>query len=467
LGSAVDATAATTVDRVERRIYGLESEFGVTCTLRGRRRLTPDEVARYLFRRVVAWGRSSNVFLENGARLYLDVGSHPEYATPECDSIRELVAHDKAGERILEVLVNSAEARLHEEGIRGRVFLFKNNTDSANNSYGCHENYLTGRGDHLAHYTSVLIPFFVTRQIYAGAGKVLPTARNTIFAMAQRSEHIWEGVSSATTRSRPIINTRDEPHADAELYRRLHVIVGDSNMSEYATFLKIGAAAILLRLVEDPSVVLRDLTLEHPVRAIREISHDLTCRKLVRLVNGREVSALDIQREYLDRALRYRDNKGLPAEESLALDMWEYVMTGLERDPLSLDRELDWVMKYHLVESYRDKHNLEWSDPKLALIDLQYHDVSRQRSLFERLVRRDVPRRMVTDEEIENAAESPPQTTRAKLRGDFIRQAKARRRDFTVDWVHLKLNDQAQRTVLCKDPFAAHDERVDALIASL
>ena len=299
---------------MERRIFGLENEYGVTCTLRGQRRLSPDEVARYLFRRVVSWGRSSNVFLANGARLYLDVGSHPEYATPECDSIYDLVVHDKAGERILEQLLASAEQRLREEGIRGVIYLFKNNTDSAGNSYGCHENYLTSRRDDLAYYAEVLIPFFVSRQIYAGAGKVLQTARGPIYCIAQRAEHIWEGVSSATTRSRPIINTRDEPHADAERYRRLHVIVGDSNMSEYTTFLKVGATSILLRMLEDPTVVLRDMTLENPIRAIREISHDMTCRRTVRLANGREVSALDIQREYLDRALRYADAKGFGAD---------------------------------------------------------------------------------------------------------------------------------------------------------
>ncbi|MGA3219949.1 MAG: proteasome accessory factor PafA2 family protein, partial [Acidimicrobiales bacterium] len=293
---------------MERRIFGLENEYGVTCTLRGQRRLSPDEVARYLFRRVVSWGRSSNVFLENGARLYLDVGSHPEYATPECDSISDLVVHDKAGERILEHLVVAAEARLREEGIRGVIFLFKNNTDSAGNSYGCHENYLTTRRDDFTHYAEVLIPFLISRQIYAGAGKVLQTARGAQYCISQRAEHIWESVSSATTRSRPIINTRDEPHADAERYRRLHVIVGDSNMSEYATFLKVGTTSIMLRMLEDSSVVMRDMTLENPIRAIREISHDITCRRKVRLANGREASALDIQSEYLERAQRYQQS---------------------------------------------------------------------------------------------------------------------------------------------------------------
>src|SRR5215218_7428267 len=455
---------------MERRIFGLENEYGVTCTLRGQRRLSPDEVARYLFRKVVSWGRSSNVFLANGARLYLDVGSHPEYATPECDSLVDLATHDKAGERILEQLAVSAEQRLQEEGIRCAVYLLKNNTDSAGNSYGCHENYLTSRRNDFGHYADALIPFLVSRQIYAGAGTVLQTARRAQFCIAQRSEHIWEGISSATTRSRPIINTRDEPLADAERYRRLDVIVGDSNMSEYTTFLKVGSTAVLLRMLEDPSVVLRDMTLENPIRATREISHDLTCTRKVRLANGREASALDIQSEYLNRALRYADQKGLSPLEEQALTMWEHCLTGLGKDPLSLDRECDWVIKHNLLEAYRAKHDLPLTHPKIALMDLQYHDVNRERGLFYKMQERGMVDRIVTDEAIDRAGPGglePPQTTRARLRGEFIRKAKERKRDYTVDWVHLKLNDQAQRTVLCKDPFKAKDERVERLIASL
>ncbi|MDG2027486.1 MAG: Pup--protein ligase [Acidimicrobiales bacterium] len=452
---------------MQRRIFGIENEYGVTCTLRGQRRLSPDEVARYLFRRVVSWGRSSNVFLGNGARLYLDVGSHPEYATPECDSVHDLVVHDKAGERILEQLLTSAEERLGDEGVHGDIYLFKNNTDSAGNSYGCHENYCTTRRDDFSSYSEVLIPFLVSRQIYAGAGKVLQTARGAMYCVSQRAEHIWEGVSSATTRSRPIINTRDEPHADAERYRRLHVIVGDSNMSEYTNFLKVGACALMLRMLEEPQVVLRDMTLENPIRAIREISHDMTCTRRVRLANGREVSALDIQSEYLTRALRFAEHHDLTEQEELALEMWEYSLTNLANDPMKLDKEIDWVIKYKLIESYRERHRLELNDAKVALVDLQYHDVNRERGLFYRMQKRGMVERMVTDEEISHAVEHPPETTRARLRGEFIRRAKEQKRDYTVDWVHLKLNDQAQRTVLCKDPFKAHDERVEKLIASL
>ena len=451
---------------MDRRIFGLENEYGVTCTLRGQRRLSPDEVARYLFRRVVSWGRSSNVFLENGARLYLDVGSHPEFATPECDSIEEVVAHDKAGERILESLVVGAEERLKEEGIRGEIYVFKNNTDSAGNSYGCHENYLISRHKDFHRTVDVLIPFLVTRQIFLGAGKLAQTPRGTAFSIAQRADHIWEGVSSATTRSRPIINTRDEPHADAERYRRLHVIAGDSNMSEYANFVKIGTMVALLQMIER-DVVFRDLTLENPIRSIREVSHDLTCRRKIRLANGRELSALDIQWEYLDRAMRFARSPGFPAEVQTAIDRWEYLLTGLEKDPMTLDREVDWVIKYRLLERYAGRRGLQMSDPRMSMMDLAYHDVDQSRGLYYLLEGRGMVERVLTDEKIADAVRTPPQTTRARLRGEFIRAAKAKKRDFTVDWVHLKLNDQAQRTVMCKDPFKAYDERVEKLIESL
>ena len=450
---------------MEKRIFGTENEYGVTCTFRGQRRLSPDEVARYLFRRVVSWGRSSNVFLENGARLYLDVGSHPEYATPECDSVYDLIVHDKAGERILEGLLKAAEARLREEGISGDIYLFKNNTDSAGNSYGSHENYLVSRYGEFGRLAEVMIPFFVTRQIFAGAGKVLQTARGALFCISQRAEHIWEGVSSATTRSRPIINTRDEPHADAEKFRRLHVIVGDSNMSEWTSYLKVGTTALLLRMVEE-GVQIRDLTLENPIRAIREISHDSTCRRRVRLANGREASSLDIQKEYLEKALRWTDLRDDPDLKEIAA-RWEHALVSLEHDQDALGEQVDWIIKRRLIERYRARNKVSLAHPRVALMDLAYHDVNRKRGLYYLLERRGLAERVCDEPDIEHATQHPPQTTRAKLRGEFIRAAKRKRRDFTVDWVHLKLNDQAQRTVLCKDPFRSNDERVAKLIASL
>src|SRR5213596_3120006 len=322
---------------------GIETEFGVTCTFHGHRRLSPDEVARYLFRRVVSWGRSSNVFLRNGARLYLDVGSHPEYATAECDSLAQLVTHDKAGERILEDLLIDAEQRLADEGIGGDIYLFKNNTDSAGNSYGCHENYLIVRAGEFSRISDVLLPFLVTRQLICGAGKVLQTPRGAVYCLSQRAEHIWEGVSSATTRSRPIINTRDEPHADAERYRRLHVIVGDSNMSEVTTLLKVGSAHLVLRMIE-AGVVMRDLTLENPIRAIREVSHDVTGRRKVRLANGKEASALEIQQEYFSKAADFVDRRGGDATAKRVVELWGRVLHAVETADLRpVDREIDWI----------------------------------------------------------------------------------------------------------------------------
>ncbi|MCL2091500.1 MAG: Pup--protein ligase [Micrococcales bacterium] len=453
---------------MERRIFGLETEYGVTCATTDGRALGADEVARYLFRKVVAWGRSSNVFLRNGSRLYLDVGSHPEYATAECDDWHQLVVHDRAGERILEGLVADGQQRLEAEGLPGTIHLFKNNTDSAGNSYGCHENYSIRRTGDFGRVADVLIPFLITRQLVAGAGKVHATARGASFALSQRAEHIWEAVSSATTRSRPIINTRDEPHADPEQFRRLHVIVGDSSMAEPTTRLKVGATDLVLRTVE-AGLPARDLTLENPIRAIREISDDLTGRHPVRLANGTTTTAMDIQEEYLTRAQDFAEREtDVGPQVEAVLDLWERTLRAVRTDDLSLvDREVDWVIKHRLVERYRDKHGLELNDPRVLRLDLAYHDISRTEGLYNLMADRGLVDRLTGDLEVFEATVTPPQTTRAKLRGDFVRAAQEARRDYTVDWVHLKLNDQAQRTVLCKDPFRSVDERVDRLIESM
>jgi proteasome accessory factor A len=453
---------------MERRIFGIETEFGVTCTLGGQRRLSPDEVARYLFRKVVAWGRSSNVFLRNGARLYLDVGSHPEFATAECDDLVDLITHDKAGERILEGLVADAQIRLASEGIAGDIYLFKNNTDSAGNSYGCHENYLLHREGEFSVLADTLVPFLVTRQILVGAGKVVTTARGATYAVSQRADHIWEGVSSATTRSRPIINTRDEPHADAERYRRLHVIVGDSNMSETTTMLKVAMCHLVLRMIEE-GAGLRDLSLDNPIRAIREVSLDMTGSRTIKLASGREMSALDIQGEYYHRALNFADSRGIDDPHlKWALDLWGRGLHAVHHQDFSeVERELDWIIKWRLIERYRAQHGLSLSDPRVAQIDLAYHDIQRNRGLYYLLQRNGAVARITSDLATFQAKSVPPQTTRAKLRGDFIRLAQENRRDFTVDWVHLKLNDQSQRTVLCKDPFRSADERVQRLMETM
>ena len=452
---------------MQRRIMGIETEFGITCTFHGQRRLSPDEVARYLFRRVVSWGRSSNVFLRNGSRLYLDVGSHPEYATAECDDLHTLIAHDKAGERILQDLVVDAEARLEEEGIGGDIYLFKNNTDSAGNSYGCHENFLIGRAGEFSRIADGLIPFLVTRQLIAGAGKVLQSPRGASYCLSQRADHIWEGVSSATTRSRPIINTRDEPHADAERYRRLHVIVGDSNMSETTTLLKVGSAALVLEMIES-GVPLRDFTFENPIRAIREISHDITGRRPVRLAGGGEVSALDAQMDYYTRAADFVAGRGADPITQQVLDLWGRTLKAVESGDLSaVDTEIDWVIKKKLIDRYAQRHDMDLSNPRIAQLDLTYHDVRPGRGLYSLLAAKGQAATVVSDDDITTAVTVPPQNTRARLRGEFVAAAQDAGRDYTVDWVHLKLNDQAQRTVLLKDPFKATDDRVTKLIETM
>lgn len=453
---------------MDRRIFGIETEYGVTCTFKGQRRLSPDEVARYLFRRVVSWGRSSNVFLANGARLYLDVGSHPEYATAECDDFIELLAQDRAGERILEGLGIEAEERLVQEGIFGDVYLFKNNTDSAGNSYGCHENYLIQRATDFASLAETFIPFLISRQILVGAGKVVQTPRGSTYAVSQRADHIWEGVSSATTRSRPIINTRDEPHADADLYRRLHVIVGDSNMSDTTNLLKVVSAHLVLSMIES-GTVMRDLTLANPIRAIREISHDTTGTRTVKLANGRELSAIQMQSEYFQKVSDFVARRGIvdPVTQQ-AMELWERSIKAVGSGDLHLiDREIDWVIKLRLIERYMRKNEMTLDHARIAQLDLAYHDIRRDRGLFYLLDRGGAVDSILTPAQIETAKDVAPQTTRAKLRGDFITRAQERRRDYTVDWVHLKLNDQGQRTVLLKDPFQHTDERVDRLIASM
>jgi len=450
---------------MKRRIFGLENEYGLTCTLNGQRRLSPDNVARYLFEKVIPGARNANVFLENGARLYLDTGFHPEYATPECDDITELVIHDKAGERIVEDLLHQAEKRLREDGISGNILLFKNNTDSAGNSYGCHENYLVSRDVSFQRLAEALIPFFVTRQIIAGAGKVLQTPRGFHYCLSQRAQHICQEISGATTSSRSIINTRDEPHADAERYRRLHVIVGDSNMSEVATYLKVGTTAVVLDMIE-AGYFDKDYSLQSPVQAIRDISHDPTLREIVKLKDGRTITPLQMQMDYLEHAVRFADASGSDPVTKDVLAQWIDVLEKLESDPMQLDRELDWVIKRKWIEAYMARNRLSWRDPKVSLLDLQYHDIRPDRGIYYRLVQRGSVERLTDDESIERAKHIPPQTTRARLRGEFIRQANLKGKDYRVDWVYLKLNDPERETILCKDPFQSHDERVERLIRS-
>ena len=455
---------------MDRRIFGLETEYGVTFTLHGQRRINPDDVARIIFRRIVASGKSSNVFLENGSRLYLDVGSHPEYATAECDNLFDLLAQDRAGDVLMNELVDSAQRQISAEGTSGEIHLFKNNVDSAGNSYGCHENYCTERDEDLSRHEQFLIPFLITRQLFAGAGRVITTpSRGTYFSLSQRAEHIWETISSATTRSRPIINTRDEPHADPERYRRLHVILGDSNMSDFATVLKVGATSLVLSMVEDKNTVLRDLTLDNPMKALREVATDpLGDRNVtVRLTNGRELTAWQLQSEICERVENYVQGRDLSDDQRFVVAAWRATLDQMAIDPFVLADRIDWITKMQLITQLCNSEGVGLSHPKVALVDLLYHDTHPTRGIYNKLRLKGNTVRLVTDDAINLAVSTPPQTTRARLRGEFVRRAKEKRRDFTVDWVHLKLNDHVQRTLILKDPFKSHDERFDRLYETL
>lgn len=448
---------------------GLETEYGVTCVVDGQRRLSPDEVARYLFRKVVVWGRSSNVFLPNGGRLYLDVGSHPEYATAECDNLSDLIKQDQAGDRIVEELAVSAEIRLNAEGINGQIHLFKNNMDAAGNSYGCHENFSVSRKKNFEEVTESIIPFLITRQIFCGAGKWISSSKGANFQISQRAEHMWESVSSATTRSRPIINTRDEPHADPDEYRRLHIIVGDSNMSETTTVLKVATTELMLRAAE--LGLLKDkFTIENPIKTIREISNDLKFRNSFRLSSGREITALQMQNEM------YNIVSSMPGLDEIldkpfyryAINLWRRSLDALESQDFSLvDKELDWMIKRKFMNSYKEKHQLNDMDSRLILLDISYHNIRKDRGLFYILEKSGMAKTLITNNDVNSAMENPPETTRAALRGRFIKVAQEKKRDFTVDWVNLKINDQQQSSIACKDPFKNIDERVDKLIAAL
>lgn len=450
---------------MDRRIFGIETEYGLSYVPLDGRRLTPEDAARHLFKPVVDWGRSSNVFLGNGSRLYLDVGSHPEYATAECDQLPQLIAHDRAGEAILLDLVEQAEEDLADAGHQGKLYLFKNNVDSAGNSYGCHENYMISRRTEFKRLADMLIPFLVTRQMLTGAGHLVEVDGQTRFVFSQRADHVWEGVSSATTRSRPIINTRDEPHADAELYRRLHVIVGDSSMSETTQLLKVGATDLVLRMIESGEIY-HDLRLENPIRSIRQVSHDFTGQTVVRLMGGDEPTALQIQWQLLETVQNFLDRHGAHHElVPRIMELWERTLTAVQEQDFSLiDADIDWAIKHKLLTGYAAKHNLGMDSHRIAQLNLTYHDIDPARGLFHLLAKRGMASTVVSNEQIRHAVNHPPQTTRAAIRAKFVNAARATGRRYSTDWVHMKYEEGPGGVVLCKDPFATEDPRVDELI---
>ena len=363
----------------------------------------------------------ANVILTNGARLYVD-HAHPEYSAPECTNPMDAVTWDKAGERVM------AEAAARAAATPGgpSIQLYKNNTDNKGASYGCHENYLMNRATPFADIVRHLTPFFVSRQVVCGAGRVGLGAdgREDGFQISQRADFFEVEVGLETTLKRPIINTRDEPHADPDKYRRLHVIIGDANMSEISTYLKLGSTALVLAMIEDRFLA-SDLAIESPVAELRAISHDPTLRHLVTLRDGRKMTGVQLQLEYLELARKFSEDKyGADVDDvtSDVLNRWESVLGRLTEDPMLLAHELDWVAKLEILEGYRSRDGLSWGHPRLQLVDLQYADVRPDRGLYNRLAERGRMQRLTTERAVLRAMDEPPDDTRAYFRGRCLRK---------------------------------------------
>ena len=407
----------------------------------------------------------ANTVLTNGARYYVD-HAHPEYSTPECIDPLELVCHDKAGEEIIRRSMVAA-SNLPTSPV---VIAYKNNSDGKGNSYGRHENYLMDRSVPFANVVAGVIPHFVTRQIFAGAGKVGTETTSfggeqVRYQISQRAEFFEEMVGLETTLKRPIVNTRDEPHADPKRFRRLHVIVGDANLAEVATFLKVGTTSIVLAMIEDDMMPAKELHLADPVRAMHYVSADLSMSRALRAADGSTITALDIQWEIFAAARRYAKERGLEvigdeAVGEMVLDRWEGVLHGLETDPSTLVHQIDWVAKRNLIEAYRDRHGCNWDDHRLAALDLQYHDLRPERSLFARLSME----RLVSDEAVAEAVTEPPKRTRAWFRGRCL--ARWPNAVVTANWDSLvfDLGTDPLRRVPMMDPLKGTAEHTASLL---
>jgi len=363
-----------------------------------------------------------NAVLTNGARYYVD-HAHPELSTPECADARSIVVWDRAAEQIL---IRSMEAagRLLPDG--EEIVVHKNNSDGKGNSYGCHENYLMDRAVPFGRIVQHATAHFITRQLFTGSGKIGSEAPGTSatdvpYQLTQRADFFEAEVGLETTLKRPIINTRDEPHADAQKYRRLHVITGDANLSEVATLLKVGTTALVLAMVEDDFLP-RDFVFRSPVQAMRRVSHDLSLLRPLELTDGTTVTALEVQWELFDRARKYAEEHGLDMVGAgtgrLVLEHWETVLTGLEADPMTVADRVDWVAKYRLLDAYRQRDDLAWSDGRLAALALQYHDLRPDKSL----ARRVGLLRVTDDDEVRRAVTDPPEDTRAYFRGRCLQK---------------------------------------------
>ncbi len=360
-----------------------------------------------------------NDILINGGRYYVD-HAHPEYCTPECTNARDVLKYEKAGELILDLSRLAAEQLLLDNQ---ELIIYKNNTDYKGHSYGSHENYLMSRAVPFADIVDGLTPFLVTRQIITGSGKVGAEngTTDTEYQISQRADFFEKEVGLSTMVERPLINTRDEPHADATLYRRLHVIVGDSNMSEFTIYLKIGITNIVLQLIEK-GVVGKQFRLKDPVATIKAVSRDLSCQNKFELEDGRQWSAIELQKAYLELAHQHLSTEERTPIVQDVLEKWEYVLKGLQTEPMSLAHHLDWIIKKRLIDAYVNRHNFKWSDPRVRMLDLQYHDLRPDKGLYARLLKNGHVEQLLSHEEIVHAMQHPPVDTRAYFRGTCLRK---------------------------------------------
>ena len=432
---------------MRRRVFGIETEYGLTAASpSGGAPMDAEHAARQLFQPLLHQGRSSNLFLRNGGRLYLDVGAHPEYATAECDRLEDLLEQDRAGSSMLADLAVQADEALSDLGSDLHLHLFRNNLDSQGNSYGCHENYLLHRRRDFRQVADALVAFFVTRQILVGNG--------------------WINTAAATTRSRPIINTRDEALADSGAYRRMHVIVGDTNVAEPTTALKVGMTELLIHAIED-GLQIEDLALADPMRSIREVNSDLSGSAPLELANGRTTSAVALQREIRERVLTRIPVAELDPMRAYVVDLWGRGIDAIASgDWSSIDTELDIAIKHKLLTSYCARSGASLADPRVARLELSYSDITAD-GLWERMERAGLMRRLTTVEGVRRAQTIAPATTRAHLRGRIIAAAEDARADLSVDWVHVRLDESSTIPLSLQDPLATTDPRVDALIAQI
>lgn len=466
---------------MKQRIKGLETEYGLGIQVLTSHDIAPgitedvwrplgaDEAAQQMFRPVTMKQASTNAYLRNGGRLYLDVGSHPEYATPECDRIHDLIVHDRAGDRIMDDLATRATALMGEDGLVARVQLYKNNTDSHGNSYGSHENYQVTRELPLKHWVAALTPFLVARQLLCGAGKWVTgeDGRGKLW-LSQRAAHMWDPVSNTTTRSRPLINSRDEPHADPTKFRRLHVMVGDSNLAQHTLLLRLGATELVLRAIEDGHDF-ADLELGNPSAAIREVARHRDGRGRLELVSGRIVTPLDILDRIRTVVEPYADDKDLVH----ALSLWQLVLGAVaDRQHARIERLVDWAIKERIMLEYARRHHLTSQSAVLAELDLAYHDIhrgtdARARGLFAHAEVSGHCDRLADEDEVRRAKTHPVPTTRAWLRGRLVQTARAQGRDFTCDWMTFTCRDLPQGTVVMPDPLEHENPEVEELLARM